>query len=387
MKYLVASRYLTYITVFVFSLATNKGSVFEGVAFTALFLIVLISSSLRIGALSNRQRMVVLTIFIEIVTIIVMYKYLNSSVIAFLFIIVVDVHLFFDLKRALCMDSIIFAATMVCSIQFNSNIRLTDIAMNCLANAVMMSFFAASSYVINREQHMKIEVQALYEELKASKEELEFANKKLQQYSEKVEEMTVLSERNRLAGEIHDNAGHKLTALIMELDICGKLIDRDKEKTKNELEKAAQLARDTLSEIRKSVREIMPAKLEELTGVSAIKQLIREFEKNTKIPVKLNLSDNRYRLSPTVDVTIYRTIQEALTNCAKYGQAKIITVDLIFKQSCILLNIKDDGKGTVEFIKGVGLSTMEERIHYLGGTIDFDGNEGFGINAIIPVEV
>ncbi|HCQ90566.1 MAG TPA: sensor histidine kinase, partial [Clostridium sp.] len=85
-------------------------------------------------------------------------------------------------------------------------------------------------------------------------------------YSKRVENIAVLNERNRLAGEIHDTIGHSLTALIMELDICDKLIDKDIGKTKTELNKATELARYSLSEVRRSVRAIKPSDSESLAG-------------------------------------------------------------------------------------------------------------------------
>jgi signal transduction histidine kinase len=175
--------------------------------------------------------------------------------------------------------------------------------------------------------------------------------------------------------------------LIIELDLCGKLIDKDTVKTKVELDKAAQLARHTLAEVRKSVREIMPVIGNGTNGIFAIEELIRDFEKNTKIIVKLKVSEQKYKLSPTVEATLYRTVQEALTNSAKYGQADNIIIQLDYRNSKVELVIKDNGLGCDYITKVIGLKTMEDRINVLGGQISFSTNNGFIIKVVIPVEV
>lgn len=387
LKYLVISRYITYMAVFIMALAVNRWPIIEVVCFSVLFLIILINSSVRIRSLVNKEKLYTVSILLEIPFVVIMYRMYSSFAGAFFYIVIVDIYLFYELKKALYMNLAVYVGIIIALLPSQGSVDIVDLGVSFLGNAVLMSFFAASSYSIIREQKMKITVQRLYEELKESKEELQDTNRKLQNYAEKIEEMAVLHERNRIAGEIHDSIGHRLTGLIMEIDICGKLIDKDTAKTKEELAKASQLARDTLSEVRKSVREIIPSNMEELTGINAIKELIREFEKNSKIRVELNLSEYRYRLTPTIEVTLYRTIQEALTNCAKYGRADRVHINLDFKESNLWLNIKDNGKGCNDFAKGVGLSTMEERIHSLGGSIEFNCEDCFSINVVIPVEV
>ncbi|MDP4089484.1 MAG: sensor histidine kinase [Bacillota bacterium] len=386
-KYLVISRYVTYIAVFIMSLTTSGNSLENNVQFSFLFAVVLINSSVRVRRLLDNSLLFTLSILFEIPIIVLMQRGFNTSAMAYLYIIVVEAYLFFEIRKAVLFNVILYAALLIGMLPNSGTIDWADIGMNFFANAVMMLFFAAASYSIKREQMRKQEIQKLYDELKISKEELQDANRKLQDYAEKIEEISVLNERNRLAGEIHDTIGHKLTGLIMELDICGKLISKDIEVTREELAKASQLARDTLSEVRKSVREIMPTNMEGMTGINSIKELIREFEKNSRINVVFTVSEYRYKLTPTVEVTLYRTIQESLTNCAKYGQATKVLINLNFKEGSLMLYIEDNGNGCSEFMKGVGLSTMEERIHSLGGRIEINGEQGFKIDVVIPVEV
>ena len=264
---------------------------------------------------------------------------------------------------------------------------LKDLLINGAISLVIMLFFASAAYVMRLESEKTIEIQSLNDELNKSKDELEETNKKLMVYAKNVENITVLSERNRLAGEIHDKLGHHLTALIIEIGICSKLVDRDAGRTKIELEKASMLTQNALSEVRRYVRAIKPSDIEGLTGIRALEELARYFQKSTMTHVKLSVSEQQYMLPPSVDVAIYNTVQEALTNCVKHGQADTVSIDLYFRKNSIELVIKDNGKGCDGFTKGIGLKTMEERICTLGGRIDFSGSNGFLINVAIPVEV
>lgn len=171
----------------------------------------------------------------------------------------------------------------------------------------------------------------------------------------------------------------------MEVDICNKLIDKDVTKTKVELKKAQELARYSLSEVRKSVRSIKST--DKLTGINAIKSLINDYEKSTGIAVHFNISRRQYKLSPAIEVTIFRAVQEALTNCAKYGHASNVYIDISFKETGVDFCISNDGLSCTDINKGVGLTTMQERVEVLGGNLKVSGENNFSINGFIPVEV
>lgn len=387
LKYLIISRYMTYLMVFMVSIILLEGSLQDKVYFAIMFLVILVNSSIRSSKLFERPKPFIISLLIEIILIIFLEVWFDSITMIFLYIIVVDIYLELEKRAALFMHLIIIIALGVCLQLNNSTFDIKHLFANLTANVVATGFFAAAAYLIRRTTEMKQEIQVLYEELKVSRDELKEANYKLTEYAERIEDTAILNERNRLAGEIHDNIGHNLTALIMELDICGKLIDRNTEKTKEELAKAAQLARHTLSEVRRSVKAIVKSNGNELTGIKAIEELVEEYKNNTQIVVEFQVSELKYRLSPTVDATLYRIIQEALTNCAKHGQADKINIQLSFSDDKVWLTIKDNGQGCEEVDKGIGLKTMEERVNSLGGSIDFNSGNGFSISTVIPVEV
>lgn len=382
---LVLSRYVAYLAVFICSILFMNENLYGVLFFSFLFVIILLNSSVRIKKFYNQHLKYIISIFFEIALVLYMSYRFNTLIFICLYIITVDIHLQLEFKQSVFMSIVVLLSILGSVALEQKYIDINNLIVNGAINAAVMVFFAGAAYMVKFQLKRSSKIQELYDELKKSKDELEEANFKLSDYSKKVEDITVINERNRMAGEIHDTIGHSLTALIMELDICRKLIDKDVEKTKAELKKASDLARNALTEVRMSVRAIKPQNIESLSGIKAVEELIRDFEKNTGIIVKLNVSKNQYKLSPAIEVTIYRAIQEALTNCARYGQADIAFIDLLFHEGSIEVDIKDNGPGSPLFTKGIGLQTMEERIHYLGGKINFSGEKGFKINIQIPV--
>ena len=95
-----------------------------------------------------------------------------------------------------------------------------------------------------------------YGQLNESHEALQVAHGQLSEYAEQVEQMTVIRERNEIAREIHDTVGHKLTALIVQLQVAREMAERDAEKAKEVIAICEQLTRDSLHELRLSVRTL-----------------------------------------------------------------------------------------------------------------------------------
>jgi signal transduction histidine kinase len=385
LNHILLPRYIGYIFAFVASIYLMMGELNSIFYFSILFIIIFLNSIIRIKQFSDKPIVFMGSILLECLIILYIHFNFNSFAFILLFISTVDVYLLLRLKYSLLISMPILAVIIISILHFGESVELKSKNINTIVNTIIMLFFAGAAYVIKIELERRKEIQALYDELRKSKDELVYANKKLNEHANEVEKISVLNERTRLAGEIHDTLGHCLTGLSLEINICNKLIDKDKDKAKIELKKAYELSQYALSEVRKSIGEIRPTETEGLTGIRALGELIVDFKENTNIFVKFNVSERQYRLSPATEVTIYRTVQEALTNCLKHGHANEISVDLNFKESVVALSIWDNGNGCEFLVKGVGLGTMEERIASLGGKVEFSGDKGFSIYSVIPV--
>jgi signal transduction histidine kinase len=142
-------------------------------------------------------------------------------------------------------------------------------------------------------------------------------------------------------------------------------------------------------------RDLSPSILEDLGLVPALRRLIEDFGKVHGIEVASDLTGLEAPLSKDAQFMLYRILQEALTNIGKHSRAKSASVVVRQENDRLLVSVNDDGrgfdagandiKGAAE--KGMGLASMKERAHMLGGTLDISGEAGKGtrIALVIPV--
>ncbi|MEB3281795.1 MAG: sensor histidine kinase [Lyngbya sp.] len=222
---------------------------------------------------------------------------------------------------------------------------------------------------------------------KQSRQELAQANQRLREYAILIEDRAILQERNRIAREIHDSVGHNLTAQSIQLENAQMWLKTDTEKAEDYLQKARKLGRNALQEVRHSVATLRSHPLKGQSLETALSKLIQEFQQTTQI--QLNTQIQLTQISATnLEITLYRVIQEALTNISKYSQATRVRLSLT--QDCwgIYLKIEDNGLGfnPAENTTGFGLEGMRERVTALGGIflLNSQPKQGCKIEVKIP---
>jgi len=198
-------------------------------------------------------------------------------------------------------------------------------------------------------------------------------------------------ERRSIARELHDEVGQMLTGLRMELKSLQRLQSSPKELFDARLDKTKSLIEKTVRSVRGLAMGLRPSMLDDLGLRPALEWQSREFERLYEIPVALTLSESIDFLPEDHRITIYRIIQEALTNCARHAQAKNIDVEVLDKQGTIQITIADDGVGFTRSSRtgpGLGLLGIQERVHRLGGLFEVKPREGGGtvLVAEIPSE-
>lgn len=205
----------------------------------------------------------------------------------------------------------------------------------------------------------------------------------LEQYSSQIERMTLLEERNRMARELHDTIGHTFTSMMLGLEALHPFIHEDNGKTK--LEKLMRLTRTGLDDVRHQVHQ-MGSPDEELPLNQLLAKLIEEFTENTGITVKLREIGEPYPFVRQIKWALYRCVQEALTNAIRHGQATSVLVILHFDGKQTLLQIQDNGTYQGQIQYGFGLSTMEQRLSALQGSLHVDSSpeEGTIVTCTVP---
>ncbi len=209
-------------------------------------------------------------------------------------------------------------------------------------------------------------------------------------------EAGVLDERQRMAAEIHDTIAQGLTGIVTQLEAADQARDRP-EAWQRHVRNAIGLARESLSEARRSVEGLRPEHLETARLPDALADVARQWSDLNGIPVEVVTTGDVQPLHPEVEVALLRTAQEALANVAKHANASRAGLTLSYMGDVVTLDVRDDGVGfdvgasTVsdEPGSGFGLSAMRHRVNRVAGTLAIESEPGAGtaISARVPAIV
>lgn len=199
-------------------------------------------------------------------------------------------------------------------------------------------------------------------------------------------------ERRRVAREIHDGPAQSMANIVLRAEFCERLIDKDVQAAKKELVHFKQLVRENLKDVRKIIYDLRPMVLDDLGLIPALSRYIEDFKTRFNIDVKLVASPKNIRLPNTLEVAIYRVIQEALQNVNKHAFAKRVLVKVDITKDKVQAFVRDDGKGfnIMEVFadkerEGYGLLGMRERVELLGGNVHFYSQTGKGTEVAIEI--
>jgi PAS domain S-box-containing protein len=201
-------------------------------------------------------------------------------------------------------------------------------------------------------------------------------------------------ERRRISRELHDSAGQLLSAINMNI----AKVKSEKEKLSPEAQRSVEenvgLVEQALREIRTMSHLLHPPLLDEVGLESGIREFIEGFSRRSKIDVDLTIDPGFDRLSPELEITIFRVVQECLTNVHRHSGSKTALVRLSRKHRCIHLEVSDEGKGMPLYQSlespgtlGVGVRGMRERVRQLGGALEINSiGRGTTVTAILPID-
>jgi PAS domain S-box-containing protein len=234
------------------------------------------------------------------------------------------------------------------------------------------------------------EVEEASEALKSSEDALRQLSARLLQLQD--------DERRRIARDLHDITGQKIAFLSIVLSqlIDGKPSELDA-KSKSALAECLTVTQQISEEIRTLSYLLHPPLLDELGLGSAVPWYTQGYEKRTGIHVDVDIPQNLLRLPPDVEVTLFRVIQESLTNVHRYSGSPTASIRIHSDGKEIALEIADQGHGIqTDKLKapadsvaglGVGIQGMRERMRQLGGRLEIQSQPGAGtvVNAILPI--
>jgi signal transduction histidine kinase len=199
-------------------------------------------------------------------------------------------------------------------------------------------------------------------------------------------------ERARIARELHDDAGQRLTALLLHLAGLEAMLPAGAEEAKRRLEELQALTASIVEEVRRLMRDLRPSLLDDLGLVPAISSFAETQLKHSGVKFTIDVQGVKKKLAPPVETALFRIFQEAITNIARHSVAKNAHIELWFKDSLVAARITDDGRGFDPVTSHTtwqtfGLLGIEERVAILEGTLQIVSQEGQGtqIHLEIPL--
>lgn len=248
---------------------------------------------------------------------------------------------------------------------------------------------ALMAYVIERDMRHTAaaqEAQGTIESLSKTVENLSAANLGYSTFAQLARHQALLEERNRITREIHDGVGYTLTNIIMLSEAARSSWESGEETVPSSLQTIRQQAKTGLFDTRRALRLMRQAEEGLPRGLEALRQLLQIYSRATGVSATLEaLAPKSDIEDSTVFLTLYRFVQEALTNSFRHGEATEVSVRITKVDGWLYVTVRDNGHGSPEVEEGIGIQGMRERVEFLGGEVTYAGEHGFVVTATLPL--
>ncbi|MDT8408957.1 MAG: PAS domain S-box protein [Wenzhouxiangellaceae bacterium] len=194
-------------------------------------------------------------------------------------------------------------------------------------------------------------------------------------------------ERRSIAREVHDELGHALTALKMDIAWLVKRISPGDDEISSRGAELAGVVDQTIGSVRRIVSRLRPPVLDDLGLDAALEWLAADFQKHSGVETRIEISDIPKRLRGVKASSVFRIVQEALTNVSRHARASKVSIHGCLDEANYHLTISDDGRGFEpggpDYRAGFGLLGMAERVHDLEGTMEMNASPGQGTALVL----
>ena len=202
-------------------------------------------------------------------------------------------------------------------------------------------------------------------------------------------------ERRRVARDIHDGPAQSMANVVLRAEICERLLDAERNELAQELAELKTMVKKTLVDVRRIIFNLRPMALDDLGLAPTLRRFMESVREETGIAADLIVLGKEQRLPQTVEVTVFRLIQEAVNNARKHAKSTRILVRLEFTDNQINTQVEDNGIGfnmeeareKARNADSFGLMSMSERVDLLGGELRIVSTPGIGttVSACIPL--
>jgi len=194
------------------------------------------------------------------------------------------------------------------------------------------------------------------------------------------------AERRVIAAELHDEVGQSLTALLL---LLRPTLDEAPTTARPNLEHAQRIARETLDEVRRIARQLRPTALDDLGLEAGLRALCGLVERSAGATIRQRYDSAIQELPAEVELALYRTAQEALTNVARHADASVVSLTLARRNGVVELAVADDGRGMI-YADGAdrgGIRGMRERAVAVGGKVLIRSGPGQGTTVTLTIPI
>lgn len=223
--------------------------------------------------------------------------------------------------------------------------------------------------------------------------DLEVRTKQLEEARHALAEQAVSDERARIARELHDVVAHAMSVITVQAGVGGHLMEQQPERAREALAVIERTGREALAEMRRMLIVLRPDNRHlsdagpPQPGLAGLEQLV-DNARAAGLRVSLTLRGELPPLSPGLDLTAFRVLQEGLTNATKHAPGSRVEVQVEYDHGRLRLGVEDHGPGAAAgFRHGQGLRGMAERVALYDGELELiTSSSGFAVRAVIPVE-
>jgi two-component system sensor histidine kinase DesK len=203
----------------------------------------------------------------------------------------------------------------------------------------------------------------------------------LEDANKRISELVKLKERQRIARDLHDTLGQKLSLIGLKSDLAGKLINKNPDKAKAEMKDVSQTARSALKEVREMVTEMRGMRLED--ALFRVEQILKAAQMDFILEGEIKLEHTSLMNENVISMCIL----EAITNVVRHSNASKCLISIEPKQSELIVQVKDNGQGISKSYmnsRGNGIRGMKERLEFVNGSLNILTNEGTQIEIKVP---
>lgn len=201
---------------------------------------------------------------------------------------------------------------------------------------------------------------------------------------ERISELTLVEERQRIARDLHDTLGQKLSMIGLKSDLAARLVEKNPEQAILEIKDIRQAARLALKEVRELVADMRAVRIEE--ELYRVEQILRA----AQIKLRLNGDKSEINMHTLAENVISMCLKEAVTNIVKHSKATICRINFYQSDDEFKMTIQDNGIGfkrSHELEGGNGLKGMQERIEFINGSLEIENGNGTTVVLKIPLAI